>query len=156
MYKGSQSFAGPDEIHGRLDELHGKLKSVKFLRGLSKAAMLDGLAYTLSDLNEIHPFREGNGRSQRMFVSQLAENCGYQLDFSHVSENWMRDVSIAAAHGNLKPMRYMLSCGVSEMGTLQKVSSMLRLARLPIPPLLSPEEIEMAKGPDDRFSGPEF
>ena len=35
--------------------------------------------------NQLHPFREGNGRTQRIFVNELAVNAGYSdFDFSKV------------------------------------------------------------------------
>lgn len=40
-----------------------------------------------------HPFREGNGRTQRAFLRQLAREAGYDLDWSGVD----RDTNIAAS-----------------------------------------------------------
>ncbi len=42
------------------------------------------LAYYLSEINVLHPFREGNGRTQRLFVEYLADIAGYSDDFSNV------------------------------------------------------------------------
>jgi cell filamentation protein len=33
----------------------------------------------MGDLNALHPFREGNGRTQRAFCSQLARHGGHQI-----------------------------------------------------------------------------
>ena len=47
------------------------------------------LAYYLSEINVLHPFREGNGRTQRLFIEYLASVAGYKVDFSQVSAEEM-------------------------------------------------------------------
>ena len=43
----------------------------------------------MSEINVLHPFREGNGRTQRLFIEYLGAVCGFHIDFSDVSENEM-------------------------------------------------------------------
>lgn len=52
------------------------------------------LAYYLSEINVLHPFREGNGRTQRLFIEYLASVAGYRVDFSQVSAE---DMIVASA-----------------------------------------------------------
>ena len=47
------------------------------------------LAWYLSEINVLHPFREGNGRVQRLFIEYLALIAGYRVDFSEVSPQEM-------------------------------------------------------------------
>jgi cell filamentation protein len=47
------------------------------------------------DLNGVHPFREGNGRTQRVFIEALAQRAGHSLDFSVVSRERIIQASIA-------------------------------------------------------------
>ena len=47
------------------------------------------LAYYLSEINVLHPFREGNGRTQRLFIEYLASVAGYRVDFSQISAEEM-------------------------------------------------------------------
>ena len=44
------------------------------------------LAHYLSEINALHPFREGNGRVQRIFISHLSQAAGYQLDYSDLEQ----------------------------------------------------------------------
>lgn len=74
----------------------------------------NALADAMADLNGIHPFREGSGRTQRAFIGQLALNAGYDLDFTKMSENDMRNASMAAARGNRNLMRYLFRDAMSE------------------------------------------
>ena len=49
--------------------------------------------------NELHPFREGNGRTQRVFLSQLARHTGYDMDFARVDPDDLMIATIQAAGG---------------------------------------------------------
>ena len=51
------------------------------------------LSYYLSEINALHPFREGNGRTQRLFIEILAERAGYEVDFSNVTAEEMIQAS---------------------------------------------------------------
>lgn len=62
------------------------LKDDKHLKGLSAVAFSRKAAQYYSDINYIHPFREGNGRAIREFFRQLALESGYDLRWSQVSK----------------------------------------------------------------------
>lgn len=47
------------------------------------------LAWYLSEINVLHPFREGNGRVQRLFIEYLANVAGWRVDFSVVTPHEM-------------------------------------------------------------------
>lgn len=55
--------------------------------------------------NMIHPFREGNGRTQRLFLSQLISLNNYTIDFSDIDTDELMIATIQASNGvtdNLK------------------------------------------------------
>jgi fido (protein-threonine AMPylation protein) len=54
------------------------------LRDLDREAFAARLAYYLGEVNAVHPFREGNGRTQRAFFEQLAREAGYTLAWQHL------------------------------------------------------------------------
>jgi len=54
------------------------------LQGLDQETFTDRLAHHLDQLNHLHPFREGNGRTQRTFLGQLSTQAGYRLDWSTI------------------------------------------------------------------------
>ena len=41
-----------------------------------------------SSRSHLHPFREGNGRSQRAFFHQLADQAGYVLDGAYLEKHY--------------------------------------------------------------------
>ena len=47
----------------------------------------------------LHPFREGNGRTQRIFISQLIRYAGYDIDFSVVDPDELMIATIQSANG---------------------------------------------------------
>ncbi len=47
-----------------------------------------------SDMNTLHPFREGNGRTQRKFAGELCLECGYVFDLTQTTHKEMREASI--------------------------------------------------------------
>ncbi len=75
-----------------LDSIFSELEDESWLRGIDdKDAMADRLAYYMSELNAIHPFREGNGLVQRKFIEQIAGQAGFELDFGDVGYDEMAD-----------------------------------------------------------------
>jgi len=84
--KGSSSFAHPKHIETQLLKIFNELKSENYLKKLPRDQLIVRLAYFLSELNALHPFREGNGRSIREFARQLLQNAEYQLEWGKVLE----------------------------------------------------------------------
>ena len=120
--KGGTWFTAPDKISEELDTLCFDIRDKNYFRGLLLSDTASGLTDVMCRLNQIHPFREGNGRTQRLFVEQLASNAGYDLDFSHVSENDMRNASFAASvQGDTRLMRYLIFSNMTETGALGPV-----------------------------------
>ena len=50
-------------------------------------------AYYLGEINAIHPFREGNGRTQREFIRELGARNGLTIDWRQVSQEQMVEAS---------------------------------------------------------------
>lgn len=63
------------------------------------------LARLLVRLNDIHPFREGNGRVQRLVVCAVAKQAGYDLDFGAMTSERMVSASIAGSRRDGEPAR---------------------------------------------------
>jgi cell filamentation protein len=38
----------------------------------------------IGDVNYVHPFREGNGRTQLQYLKQLSERAGHPLDLTRI------------------------------------------------------------------------
>ncbi|MEE6169990.1 MULTISPECIES: Fic/DOC family protein [unclassified Mycolicibacterium] len=61
-----------------------RIQEDDYLCGLDRDEFVEGLSRHFTAINRLHPFREGNGRTQRVFLQYLAEHAGYQLDWSRI------------------------------------------------------------------------
>ena len=77
-------FAEWEYIENELKILLDKLKKEKYLQNYDKKELAKRLAYYLAEINVLHPFREGNGRTSREFIRQLALLNGYRLNLKEV------------------------------------------------------------------------
>ena len=57
------------------------------------------IAEFYNDVNYIHPFREGNGRTQRIYFTQLIRHYGYDINFSEVDTDELMIATIQASQG---------------------------------------------------------
>lgn len=101
-------FCLPRFIEPAVAEISGNLRKDDFLRGLARDAFVDRMAYYLGEVNAVHPFREGNGRTQRAFFEQLAADAGYTLDWQRLDTERNITASEAIMCGDPGPMRKML------------------------------------------------
>jgi len=84
--RGNSRFANVRFIEAAANDIFNKLARENWLKGLDADAFSKRLAHYLSEINALHPFREGNGRVQRIFISQLSQSAGYQLDYSDLEQ----------------------------------------------------------------------
>ncbi|WP_211291296.1 Fic/DOC family protein [Kineococcus xinjiangensis] len=106
----------------------------RLLRGLPREKFVDRLAEHLNNVNILHPFREGNGRTQRILFDQLAQRAGYELDWPAVRGFTNDHASRAARGGDLQPLREMLASITHPAQTnpnaqLEQVRDVLRAQR---------------------------
>jgi cell filamentation protein len=69
----------------------------------------DRAAYYQAALLHAHPYREGNGRTIRVWMDDLAEQAGHTLDWRRSGHDRNVTVAVAAAHGDYEPARALLS-----------------------------------------------
>jgi cell filamentation protein len=92
---GGKPFMEGPEIAEGLDRIAQNLAEGNYLRGLPREEFAGRAADVMVDLNGVHPFREGNGRTQRLFIEALALEAGHSLDFSVITRERMIQASIA-------------------------------------------------------------
>lgn len=104
MAKQGSVFCYVQNIDYMQREIFSDLERKNHLRGLEKRQFIEALAKLSGDLNALHPFREGNGRAIRTFLSQLAAHAGYTLSFDKVQSTELLQADIAAFSGNTAPL----------------------------------------------------
>jgi len=76
-----------------------RLKDENYFKGQEFHEYISNIVDFYCVTNMIHPFREGNGRTQRIFISQLIRLAGYDIDFSKIDTNNLMSATIHAAGG---------------------------------------------------------
>lgn len=87
-------FAEWEYIESELTKLLDVLKKENLLANIPKEELAKRLAYYWAELNVLHPFREGNGRTTREFLRQLALKNGYILNLQNVDAQSLLNASI--------------------------------------------------------------
>ena len=102
-------FCLAKEIESEAQSLFSMLKLDKHLKGIKVSRFIQEAAYYLAKINQIHPFREGNGRTQREFIRELAFENGITLDWSRTNQEEMLSVSLDAMRSNYRKMEIIMS-----------------------------------------------
>ena len=123
--KGSSFFAHHTHIVTAAKPIFTKLAADKNLTGLSKELFSNKAAHYLGEINALHPFREGNGRVQREFISHLAYNNGFSIEWKNIDPQELLQAAIESfktgdcskftehIHVNLKTLNMETECHLS-------------------------------------------
>lgn len=130
-FEGAQFFLHYEDIERASMFTFSGLAKEQSLRGLSRDVFIERLAYHYDMVNFIHPFREGNGRAQRLFWNQIAARAGWQLDWRSITGE-VNDVASRAASDDLdlSPLREMFSRIVSPVAATSQRDDARRAAEL--------------------------
>lgn len=85
---GTNCFVHPDQFEEYSEIIFDNLKARNYLNGASNSKMdfASQLVDVYLEINNLHYFREGNGRAQNIFIAKLAERNGYNLNLSDFSK----------------------------------------------------------------------
>ena len=84
--KGDTHFCNVNRIVPEADRIFRSLAQAGWLVDLSRERLVEAAAECFGDLNMIHPFREGNGRAQRILFEHLVVNAGYEISWWGIDE----------------------------------------------------------------------
>lgn len=76
-----------------------RLKSYNYFRNVDFEDFVENIVDFYCSTNMLHPFREGNGRTQRIFIAQLIRFCGYDINFSEIDTDDLMVATIHSANG---------------------------------------------------------
>ena len=92
-------FCEHDKIEDQGNRIFKRLRKEAFFKDLTKSEFVSELVNLYITTNHLHPFREGNGRTQRLFIAQLTRNAGYSLNFADVDVDELMIATIQSAGG---------------------------------------------------------
>jgi cell filamentation protein len=98
------AYCRPRFIEDSVRALFDGLAGEDYLRGLGREEFAGRLAVRWGELSAIHPFRDGNTRSQSVYVSVLAARAGYGIDWTRLDVARLRGLRITAIAGTEGPL----------------------------------------------------
>ena len=102
--KGDSMFCYPEHIANEMTRVFSALRMGNALRGLTVDGFASEAARFLADINAIHPFRDGNGRTQLAFVAALAAHAGHPFDLKNLQPDPFLQAAIKSFHGSEAPL----------------------------------------------------
>jgi len=106
--KSDSMFCYPEHIDAEMRKLFAQLRADSFLRGLSAHAFAQRAAHFLAELNAIHPFREGNGRTQLSYLTLLAARAGHPLALERMQPDAMLTAMVASFKSDEAPLAALI------------------------------------------------
>ena len=97
--KKGTSFCSVNELENLCKACFNRLEQANYFKGLSKEKFVEEIVDLYQTTNFLHPFREGNGRTQRIFISKLIKYNGYDFNFSNINPDLLMIATIKAANG---------------------------------------------------------
>ncbi len=97
--KKGTSFCSVNELENLCKACFNRLEKTSYFKGYSRKKFVEEIVDFYQTTNFLHPFREGNGRTQRIFISKLIKYNGYDFNFSNINPDLLMIATIKAANG---------------------------------------------------------
>lgn len=107
-------FCYPEYIDAQMHAAFATLGTAEHIAGLTADRFARHVAHVLAELNAIHPFREGNGRTQLAFLALLADIAGYQFNVDVLERDRVMEAMIDSFAGDEAPLVELISDIVRE------------------------------------------
>lgn len=97
LYKTTpRAFADVTEIKRYLDDVHRSVRSTPW-HALDRREFVEQTAIIFAHVNQAHPFREGNGRTSKLFMVHVAELSAFAFDYTRVTDEVWNNASMYSA-----------------------------------------------------------
>jgi cell filamentation protein len=107
--KEGSTFCYPENIDREMRRLFHDLSAQNYLEHLDVASFSAVAAHFLAELNAIHPFREGNGRTQLAFLTLLAERAGHPLAMEQLDPPAILKAVVESFEGREQPLAQLIA-----------------------------------------------
>jgi cell filamentation protein len=97
--KQGTAFVAADQIEEIGNAIFKRLTDNHFYANAKPKRFKREMADLYHSINMLHPFREGNGRTQRAFFTALIRHLGYDISFGSIDKDLLMIATIHAAHG---------------------------------------------------------
>ena len=107
MSKGQSIFCFAPMIESYANAIFSKMNRENFSQ-MDARQCAEKLAFYLSEVNALHPFREGNGRAARLFFEAFADKHGWELSLHKMPPGELVSAMIESMNGSLAPLSQLL------------------------------------------------
>jgi len=125
--KNGTRFCHSDYIIPCANDIFNTLKSEQYFINYDYDTKLLKLVQLFADINLIHPFREGNGRTQRLYIESLAKIMGISLDLTYVARY---EMTIASCEGIIGKYNHLLEIFNNHSHTISKNVQLAHIQKL--------------------------
>ncbi len=102
--KGETRFCHVPRIIPEANKLFDRLMKQAYFAGLPRVQLVNSVSELYGDMNVLHPFREGNGRAQRLLFEHLIIHCGFEISWLDIAPSDWLQANINAYHGDYRAM----------------------------------------------------
>ena len=100
--KGDTRFCNVSYINAEIDKLFSSFATLSYFQDMDRRTLIKATAEFYGDLNMIHPFRDGNGRAQRIFLEHVITNAEFEIYWASVERREWIAANIAAVTCNYR------------------------------------------------------
>ena len=97
--KKGTNFCSVKELEDLCKACFGHIEKENYFKGISREKFVEEIVDFYQTTNFLHPFREDNGRTQRIFIAKLIKYNGYDFNFSNINPDLLMIATIKAANG---------------------------------------------------------
>ena len=106
--KAGSWFCYPEHIASVMARVFRELGEPDCLADLDDTDFAKHLAYVIAEINAVHPFREGNGRTQLTFLAMLAEHAGFTFNADMLDRDRVIQAMIDSFSGSEAPLQALI------------------------------------------------
>ena len=118
--KADTRFCTIHRIEPEAKKIFFSIQKQNYFKELPEPEFINAISELYTDLNLIHPFREGNGRVQRLFFEHLVLHNNYIIDWNVVSkEDWI-EANIQGVFCNFKPMINIFTSALQPIANMDR------------------------------------
>ena len=114
--KGNTRFCTCSRIEAEANKLFRQLEAANYLAGEPRNALVEKAAEFYVELNMVHPFRDGNGRAQRILFEHLVINCGFGFSLQAITRDAWIEANVAGNVGSYEPMKGIFEQCIGQTG----------------------------------------
>ncbi|MBZ9960562.1 Fic/DOC family protein [Mesorhizobium sp. BR1-1-14] len=106
--KGGSWFCYPEHIASEMVRVFRELGDPDSLADLDSLGFARHVAHIVAEVNAVHPFREGNGRTQLTFLAMLAEHAGFTFNADILERDRVIQAMIDSFGGSEAPLQTLI------------------------------------------------